>query len=289
MTEAHVDYTDWIGNQETALDRVSLSAVEGMIAAMDRDDPAPQTGDVLPVLWHWMNFAPKARQSKIGPDGHPERGDFLPPVALPRRMFAGAQYRFHKPLLIGDEITREGRIGDVTTKEGRSGTLVFVKVNYVVSTANGVTFEEDHDIVYRGEAESGDKAPPPAAPAKDGRAQVDWRRMITPDPVLLFRYSALTFNGHRIHYDRKYATEIEGYPGLVVHGPLIATLLLELLRDNQPGRELASFHFRAKRPLFDVAPFEVTGGVENGSDDFWLQALNPQGLVAMEAGGTFAG
>jgi len=284
-----IDYADWIGNQETIKDLVTAGSLAGMGAVLDRDDCAPQIGDILPPLWHWMYFSPKARQSKLGPDGHPERGDFLPPVTLPRRMFAGSQYRFHEPLRIGDNITRQGKIGDVITKQGRSGELVFVKVNYVISSQRGVAFEEDHDIVYRGEARDSAKAADKPAPNEnDKNANALWRTTIVPDPVLLFRYSALTFNGHRIHYDRSYAMDVEGYPGLVVHGPLIATLLLELLHEHQGERPLASFQFRAKQPLFDINPFELIGGLEQDDTTFWLQALDAQGHVAMEAGGTFA-
>lgn len=289
MTEGQLsDYADWIGNQEMTDDQVTASSVAGMSATLDRDDPAPLIGDTLPPLWHLMYFTAKARQSTLGPDGHPERGGFFPPISLPRRMFAGAQYRFHQPLRIGDDITRRGTICNVTTRQGRSGELIFVKVNYITRTQRGVALEEDHDIVYRGKTRDSARVDQPASNEKDKTPAAPWHRTIAPDPVLLFRYSALTFNGHRIHYDRPYATDVEGYPGLVVHGPLIATLLLELLRNHQGERPLASFHFRARRPLFDTHPFEVTGGPEQDGAAFWLQALDPQGDVAMQAAGTFA-
>jgi 3-methylfumaryl-CoA hydratase len=200
-------------------------------------------------------------------------------------MFARAQYRFHRPILIGDEVRREGTILDVTAKQGRSGKLVFVKVGYVIATQSGVALEESHDIVYRDKTKAAQDAPEEHEPELP---EATWRRLITPDPVLLFRYSALTFNAHRIHYDRPYAMNEEGYPGLVVHGPLIATLLLELLREHAGEKALAMFNFRAVRPLFDTEPFEVTGRLTKDGGGFWLKALDPQGQVAMAADGTFS-
>ena len=285
MNSGKADYGSWVGNQETVSDLVTAASVAAMSATLDRDELLPQSGDVLPALWHWMYFAPKARWSKLGADGHPERGGFLPPIALPNRMFAGAQYRFHRPILIGDEVRREGTILDVTEKQGRSGKLVFVKVGYVIATQSGVALEENHDIVYRDKAKAAQGAPEKQRPEPP---EATWRRLITPDPVLLFRYSALTFNAHRIHYDRPYAMNEEGYPGLVVHGPLIATLLLELLREHAEGKALVTFNFRAVRPLFDTEPFEVAGASSEDGAGFWLKALGPRGRVAMVADGTFA-
>jgi 3-methylfumaryl-CoA hydratase len=167
-----------------------------------------------------------ARHSEIGPDGHPKRGGFLPPVPLPRRMWAGSRLTFVQPVRVGDALTRESRILDVSGKEGRTGHLVFVTVRHDYSLASGLAITEEHDIVYRDNPQPGQPAPKPTPAPTDSQ----FSREIVPDPVLLFRYSALTFNGHRIHYDRSYVTEVEGYPGLIVHGPLIATLLLDLLR-----------------------------------------------------------
>src|SRR6185295_18675265 len=206
-------------------------------------------------LWHWLYFLPIYRISKSGPDGHPTRGEFLPPVPLPRRMWAGSRFEFHRPLRVGSSMSRVSQIGDVTGKEGRSGPLVFVTVRHTISDGEGVALTEEHDIVYRENARPGDSPPPPQlAPVN-----AEWSREINPDPVLLFRYSALTFNSHRIHYDRRYVTEVEGYQGLVVHGPLIATLLIDLLRRNLLHATVARFAFRAMRPLFDIAPFQVCG------------------------------
>ena len=278
MSQPAADFTDWIGRREEAHDVATLSSVAGMIATLDRDGAAPKIGDAVPPLWHWMYFAPMARASEIGADGHPRRGGFMPPVPLPRRMFAGGRSTFHAPIRIGDEISRQGEFANVTRKVGRSGELVFVTVRYRITTPEGLAIEEEQDIVYR------DGAAPARTPATSQAeiADGDWRRTVTPDPVMLFRYSALTFNGHRIHYDHPYVTGVEGYPGLVVHGPLIATLLADLGRDES-GRPLHRFAFRAKSPLFATAPFTVSGRMAADGQSCTLAAVAPDGAIAMTA------
>ncbi len=280
--DAEAILKQWIGRTETRSDAVTAVPVAALAATLDRDDPLPQPGDPLPPLWHWLYFLPIARQSEVGPDGHPQRGGFLPPVSLPRRMWAGGRLDFHQPLRIGETITRVSRIVDVTQKQGRSGALVFVLVRHEISGSQGLAITEEHDIVYRDHPNPADPAPvPPIAPL-----DATWQRVVTPDDVLLFRYSALTFNGHRIHYDRRYAGRVEGYPGLVVHGPLIATLLMDLLLRSLPGTRVTRFQFRAVSPLFDLAPFTVCGKPEEGGPDKGLARLwarNPQGGLAMEA------
>nr|WP_294554601.1 MaoC family dehydratase N-terminal domain-containing protein [uncultured Rhodopila sp.] len=283
MTDLDVDHLrSWIGRHETLHDRITRFPVAALAAALDRDDPPPQAGDPLPPLWHWLYFLTAARQSALGPDGHPARGGFLPPVPLPRRMFAGARLTFHQPLRIDEEINRVSTIQDVTVKHGRSGALCFVLVRHEVFGERGRALVEEQDIVYRDAARAGD------APAAPRRARTDdaWRRDVVPAEPLLFRFSALTFNSHRIHYDRRYVTEVEGYPGLVVQGPLIATLLTDLLRRNSK-REMASFRFRAVSPLFDTAAFAVRGAME-GSDGVALWAQDAAGNLAMEADATLA-
>jgi 3-methylfumaryl-CoA hydratase len=254
-TLAHLQ--SWAGKTETVSDVITAAPVRGLSATLDRDDPLPVPGTALPPLWHWLSFLPQHRQSEIGPDGHPKRGGFLPPVPLPRRMWAGGRLQWlpGNPLLVGDAVQRISRIESVTHKAGRTGDLLFVLVKHEVHNANGLALTEEHDIVYRAAAQPGDPVPPPIA-AEKGAA---WQRDIVPDDVLLFRYSALTFNGHRIHYDRKYVTEVEGYPGLIVHGPLIATLLVDLVRRNAPGAFIKSFNFKAVRPTFDLHPFRLNG------------------------------
>src|ERR1035437_8696083 len=221
----------WIGKAETLSDDITAAPLRALSATLDRADAAPVPGvTVLPPLWHWLYFLPQQRQSELGPDGHAKRGGFLPPVPLPRRMWAGGRLQWlpENPIVVGDAVQRISCIESVTHKAGRTGDLLFVLVKHQVHNAKGLALTEEHDIVYRAAAQSDDPVPPPIA-AEKGAA---WQREIIPDDVLLFRYSALTFNGHRIHYDRRYVTEVEGYPGLMVHGPLLATLLLDLVAQN---------------------------------------------------------
>lgn len=273
-----MSFTDWIGKSETRTDTVTSGPVAALSATLDREDPPPQPGDPLPPLWHWLFFLDRHRASDLGPDGHGRRGGLLPPVPLPRRMWAGSRFEFHHPLRVGDQMTRETRVTDIKEKAGRSGPLVFVVVRHEISNATGLAVVEEHDIVYR---DHGPGAPPQAAPAN-----APWERTIQPDDVLLFRYSALTFNGHRIHYDRRYATEVEGYPGLVVHGPLIATLLMDLLCRNQPNANVGRFSFRAISPLFDTGPFVVCGKPEGNTIQLWAKDVN--GNLAMSAAASTA-
>ena len=242
---------------------------------------APAAGTRLPELWHWLYFLPHHRQSEIGEDGHARRGGFLPPVPLPRRMWAGGRLHWEagNPLRVGDKVERTSTIASVTHKAGRTGELVFVLVRHEVRNERGLALTEEHDIVYRAAAAPGEKAPPPTPAPKDAA----FSRDIAPDDVLLFRYSALTFNGHRIHYDRRYVTQVEGYPGLIVHGPLIATLLVDLLRRNVPGAQLARFEFRAVRPTFDIAPFRVHGKPGADGKTFSLWGEDADGWLTMQA------
>jgi 3-methylfumaryl-CoA hydratase len=277
---ADIDYLkEWIGKTESRADLAVPTPVQALAATLDRDEPAPQASDPIPECWHWLYFLPLHRQSEIGPDGHPKRGGFIPPVPLPRRMWAGSRLEFLRPLRVGSSISRMSRIADVSGKEGRTGSLVFVRVRHEVSDQGGIALSEEQDIVYREDPRPGD--PPP--PARQAPAAQEWSREISPDPVLLFRYSALTLNGHRIHYDHKYATDVEGYPGLVVHGPFIATLLLDLLRRERLDARLTRFEFRAMKPLFDVAPFFVCGRRKDDGKTIDLWAKDGDGALAMEA------
>ena len=280
MTEAFsTDHLrEWIGRTETRHDTVAARAVAAMSATLDRDDPQPAQGSEVPPLWHWMFFVSLTRPGGLGPDGHTKLGGFLPPVPLPRRMFAGGRFVFHRPLCVGDDIERLSTIKDVTAKQGRSGQMVFVTVQHDIRDERGVAITEEHDIVYREAARPGDPQPQP----KPAPTDETFSRKIEPDPVLLFRYSALTFNGHRIHYDRKYVTEVEGYPGLIVHGPLIATLLVDLVRRNLPDASVRRFRFRAVRPLFDLHRFTVCARTEaDGRVSLW--ARDHEGWLAMDA------
>jgi 3-methylfumaryl-CoA hydratase len=276
-------FAAWLGRTEERRDTITAAPMTGLAATLDRDDPAPTAGTPLPALWHWLYFLPMARQSEIGADGHARRGGFLPPVPLPRRMWAGGRLSFERPLQVGDAVTRTSRIDRIASKEARSGPLVFVTVEHEIGDAAGMAVREAHDIVYRGAAAPG-AASSPATPAPTNES---FARTIVPDAVLLFRYSALTFNGHRIHYDRRYVTEVEGYPGLVVHGPLIATLLVDLLRRERPDAALRRFDFKAVTPLFDLAPFTLCGRPD-GDRRFALWARNTEGGLAMQASAEIA-
>lgn len=274
----------WIGRSETVRDRIGATPVKALDATLDHPAREVEDGTPLPPLWHWLYFLPLHRQSEIGPDGHARRGGFLPPVPLPRRMWAGSQFEFRSPVRVGDAVERTSTIADVSLKEGRTGRLVFVKVRHELrcNGAGEPALVEFHDIVYREAKRDGDVEPPPM-PARTGAA---WQREIVPDDVLLFRYSALTFNGHRIHYDRKYVTEVEGYPGLIVHGPLIATLLLDLVRRHAPQADVASFRFKAVRPTFDLHPLRVNGQLEEGGKAVRLWAQDHEGWLTMDATAT---
>jgi 3-methylfumaryl-CoA hydratase len=268
----------WVGKTETLHDDVTAAPVRALTATLDRDDAEPRTGTPLPALWHWLYFLPMHRASEIGPDGHARRGGFLPPVPLPRRMWAGGRLEWTpgNPLTVGDVVDRTSRILSVKPKSGRTGDLVFVTVRHELHNAQGLALWEEHDIVYRDAAQPGDPVPAPTA-AEQG---APWQRELTPGDVLLFRYSALTFNGHRIHYDRRYVTEVEGYPGLIVHGPLIATLLMDLLRRNT-ARPVRRFEFKAVRPTFDGRPMRVNGRADGDKATLWAQ--DHEGWLTMTA------
>jgi 3-methylfumaryl-CoA hydratase len=280
-----VDLRAWIGRTEIAHDRVAAAPVRALAATLDHPDaPAPE-GTPLPPLWHWLFFLPLHRASELGDDGHARRGGFLPPVPLPRRMWAGGRFEFRAPVRIGEDVVRTSTVEDVRARQGRSGPLVFVTVRHELRGPGErePALVEWHDIVYRQARRDAD--PTPAPPRAEEAAH--WSRTIVPDAVLLFRYSALTFNGHRIHYDRRYATEVEGYRGLVVHGPLIATLLVDLLRRHRPDAELAGFAFKAMRPAFDERPLTLCGRHEGSIVRLW--AHDHEGALVMDATATLRG
>lgn len=276
MSNSVADMSAWIGRQSDASDVVASGQVSGLAATLDLDIDSVIQAGVLPPLWHWMFFNPHARHSQLGTDGHPARGGFLPPVELPNRMWAGSRLTFINDVRIGEAIKRKSEIIKCERKSGRNGDLVFVTVRHLISGESGLAIEEEHDIVYRN--------PTPKGAPLGGESVVDepgYRKRIVPDPVLLFRYSALTFNGHRIHYDHPYTTQVEGYPGLVFHGPLAATLLLEAFRANNPAAKVKKFAFRAVGPLFDNQVFDVCGKLsEPGKAQLWTDCA---GRVTMKA------
>ena len=282
MTQDLEKLKEWIGRTESDIDYVTVPAVHRLAATLDRADPMPKMGDPLPVGWHQILFPRVVRQSQIGADGHPERGDFLPPVPLPRRMFAGKRTTFHESLRVGDEVHRDSVIKGVTLKQGRTGQMVFVTVKTDITGPRGLAITEEHDYVYR-EAAPGGTPPQPPQPAP-GRAV--WSRVVTPDPVMLFRYSALTFNGHRIHYDLPYVTKVEGYPGLVMNGGLTTLLVFELARTHAstPIRYISSRNVRA---LFVNQPITIAGEPSTDNRTAKLWAVNQDGALALSAEAEF--
>ncbi len=259
---------EWVGKTQTMEDFAAPFPVRALAATFDEADPDPRMGDALAPLWHWLYFLDVAPQSKIGPDGHAERGDFLPPVPLPRRMWAGSRFVFDgPPLKLGDTITKTSEIKSVEPKTGSTGAMVFVTVKHSISGPAGPSFVEEHDIVYREAAKPGE-VPRASKPAP---ADATWSKTIVADPVLLFRFSALTFNGHRIHYDHPYVTGTEGYPGLIVHGPLMGMVQIELARRANRERTAKAFEFRALSPVYAGATFSVHGRQEaDGTVSTWI-------------------
>jgi 3-methylfumaryl-CoA hydratase len=273
----------WIGREEEHDAVVLHSAVAAMSATLDLPQ-VPEVNTPLPPGWHWLFFNPCARRCALGVDGHPRRGDFLPPIDLPRRMWAGSRIRYLANLKVGASATRRSRILKVENKTGKSGSLSFLTVQHVISSEGAECISEEQDIVYREAtpARTGAAAPPPKP--YDGVAK--WSRAVNPDTTLLFRYSALTFNGHRIHYDQAYARADEGYPDLVVHGPLTATLLQQFAIEQGGGRKLARFDFRGATPLFVGREFRLEGR-EADDGTLLLWARGPDGELAMSATAAF--
>ncbi|MCZ6604726.1 MAG: MaoC family dehydratase N-terminal domain-containing protein [Alphaproteobacteria bacterium] len=268
----------WVGRQEIADDILTPRRYASAAATLDKDMKWPEPGTPLPPAWYWIYFTPLMPTSTLADDGHEALGRFLPPVDLPRRMWAGGRIEFLAPLLVGEASQRVSTVKTITEKQGKSGRLVFVLVEHRILSGDRLCVREEQDIVYREAPRQGAVAPePPVAPSA-----ADFSQTISPTPNLLFRYSALTFNTHKIHLDRDYCRGVEGYPGLVVHGPLLATLLLELVRDNLPDAQVARFSFRAVSPLFDTGDFTVNGR-RIGENKVELWAANHDGGLATSA------
>ena len=268
---------DWQPATEVVSDTVTAGVVEALHGLLDAPGDPPGDGEPLPALWHWLAFLPRVPQRELGADGHPQRGTFLPPIALPRRMFAGGRCTFDDVVTVGEPLVRTSSVASVEEKNGRSGKLVFVTVRHEIGRDGGPpAIVEEQDLVYRGPSAPVASAPHPAA-----SLNWPWSWEMAIDSTLLFRFSALTYNAHRIHYDRPYAIEQEGYPGLVVHGPLQAIALAELSRRHRPGERLTSFRFRAVRPCFDDAPLKLRGRAGDGHID--LEALDAGDQTTMQA------
>jgi 3-methylfumaryl-CoA hydratase len=261
------DLRGWIGRSETLEAEIGAMPMLQLRATLDREAGTARKGEAVPPAWHWLYFPPLTRQSDLGEDGHARRGGFLPPVPLPRRMWAGGSLDLHRPLRVGDVAVRRSEIVDVTAKEGRTaGPLIFVTVRHTLSVGAEPCIVETQDLVYRNIARG--EPSPEAAPAPSG---ADWSRTLIPTSVLLFRFSALTFNTHRIHYDHPYATEVEGYPGLVVHGPLLALLMLDLVVQQFGADRVASFRFQSRRPVFVPQPLTISARRAEDGCDTWVE------------------
>ncbi|MXQ10762.1 FAS1-like dehydratase domain-containing protein [Microvirga makkahensis] len=265
----------WIGTVRVSEDIITPRLANSLAAILD--EPCNlKAGDPAPVGAHWCLSPDIAPMSGLGPDGHPARGGFLPPVPLPRRMWAGGELRFSGEFYVGDEVKRISRISDVAMKTGRTGTLCFVAVDHEYYTGAGLVLQERHDIVYRAlEVPTGGQPPKVELPEPDLTLAVEGT------PVLLARYSAVTFNGHRIHYDREYCITEEFYPGLIVHGPLQANFLLRMARQMNGNAFPARFKFRGTSPLFDGSVFTVNGKAEG--EGFRLWVADTDGVMTMQA------
>lgn len=268
----------WIGREEERRETISAAHAAALAASLDL--PAPRDGDPLPPGWQWLFFNAAPPRATLGADGLPTHGDFMPPIDLPRRMWAGDRIQYVSPLPIGAAAVKHSKIANIERKSGKAGQLCFVTMEHRISSGGEVRIVEDHTLVFR--------APPsgPQPPLARYEEAAQWVERFTPDPVLLFRYSALTFNGHRIHYDQPYARDVEGYADLVVHGPLTATLLHGFAQKHGGGRRLARFDLRAVNPLYVSRPFTLEGRPEGEGLLVW--ARGPDGELAMSARATFA-
>jgi 3-methylfumaryl-CoA hydratase len=267
------EFEDWTGRSQSVTDVLEPARSNALDIALGGKGTL-NVGDPLPLLHHWLYFWDVKPPAGLGADGHPAKGGFLPPVPLPRRMWAGGRLSFHKPLLLGATVTKTSTITAITEKSGRSGTLVFVTLRHELDAGEGLAISEEQDLVYREPA--ADRLP---APATTAAPQVSWVESLDPDPVLLFRYSALTMNGHRIHYDRPYAMDAEAYPALVVHGPLQATLLMRLA-ESRLTAPVTGFDFRGQQPAFDGALLHVCGEPASDGAEVWTQQGEAKTMVA---------
>jgi 3-methylfumaryl-CoA hydratase len=275
MSKVDIDRLQtWIGRSEMREDSLVAAPVDRLSATLDHPSSLAGPAGALLPCWHWLYFHSAEPNSGLGSDGHPERGGFLPPVPLPRRMWAGSRVTFLSPLMLGDVARKQSTIIDIRQRHGGSGALVFVTLRHEIFVKDKLVIEEIQDLVYRDRDIARGKTVP--AP---GEAQ--WQRKLRPDSVMLFRYSALTFNSHRIHFDRNYATAVEGYPSLIVQGPLTATLLLDLLYRRQPAVTLACFEFRAVAPVLEGSDLTLQGRRDGELITLW--ATDAHGSLTMEA------
>lgn len=278
MTQINKMFPGWQPNVECCAEVITPAQVNRLAAVLDEPAPDYRKGDRLPPMWHWIFTIKPVPHSGLGRDGHPKRGGFLPPVALPRRLFAGMKTEFLHPLIIGLEAERESEVIDITEKSGASGDLVFVRIRNSIRQQGNLCVVEEQEIVYR------DKGAPMTLPEVKPfpePAANSWTKELIVDAEMLFRFSAVTFNSHRIHYDRAYAATEEGYPALVVHAPLVAMLLLQMVRENS-DKHIRRFEYRALAPLFEGQPVLLSAVVEEG-DTINTQVYRVDSIVAAQA------
>ncbi len=271
-----MDFSSWIGRAETCDD--TLDPIHAQRVALSLDDPLDSRRD-LPLLWHWAFFVHGEPYASLGRDGHPQKDAFLPPVGSRNRMWAGGRLQFHAPLVVGRPARRISRIANIVEKTGRTGLLQFMTVEHRYTQDGTLCIAEEQDIVYREPA-------PPVLQGTKPAPEAQWTQAVTPDSTRLFRYSAVTFNGHRIHYDDRYVREVEGYPGLVVHGPMIATLMVQAFTRAHPDLAVRSLAYRGLRPLISPRAFQVGGRLQDGqAAQLWAEQ---DGMLAHQADITFA-
>ncbi|MGD9804590.1 MAG: MaoC family dehydratase N-terminal domain-containing protein [Hyphomicrobiaceae bacterium] len=276
----------YIGKKTTEEDVATAAPIAMLIATFDRDEPSPREGTAIPQGWHIGYFLNMAPQASLTNDGLPTSAGVLPPMPLPRRMYAGCKITFHDDIRVGDKLVKETTLSDIQVRQGSTGTLIFATQTRRISTPRGLALTEEYQGAFREEVKEGQKSGIPKR--EEVPTGLPWRRTIKTNAVSLFRFSAITFNPHRIHYDKPYATGVEGYPGLVVHGPYSQHCLSDFIRDMNPGKRMATFNMRARAPLFEDAPFELVGRPAEAANGADVWALTPSGTIAMQATATFA-
>jgi 3-methylfumaryl-CoA hydratase len=273
----NIDLQNWVGKKEETKDRIYTTPIKALALTLNYKEFPVEEGDPLPEIWYWLYFLPMVPMSEVGTDGHPKRGGFLPPISLERRMWASSRLKFHQDLVIGENIVKNSEIIKISEKEGKTGRMVFVTVKHSIQSQRGVAVEEEQDIVYLPMPKSFVQPAPNPVPG-----DLQWKEEYPISPALLFRFSALTFNGHRIHYDWRYTTEVEKYPGLVVHGPLQALLLFETAKKNNPGKKPMNYTFRALRPIFDFDKVHICGQ-SNPDGSYNIYTTNTENNIGMQA------
>ena len=284
MAESLESFKSYIGKKETATDVVTASAMLKFAAALGQENPPMDKGAPIPPGWYGAFFPPSHRPSQMRLDGQASGGGIVPPIPLPRRRIGGTRVAFHEPLRIGDEITRVTEIADIRIDDGPNGAMATVVERNSISSSRGLCVVEERDMVMLSEKRA-EAAPstPPAAPA-----EAAWRQVIEPNPPLLFRFSAIRFNSHRIHYDRDYVTKVEKLPGLVVQSSLVSQLMIEMCRKELPAQRLASFDFKGLRQIYDTGSFTIAGNPSADGREAQLWALDGDGRLAMTATAKFA-